>query len=73
MFASDMELYNSTHSSTDSLFCNIQKCVSDVKKWTVHIKLQLNEDKTDALLFNQSRSSDLPDVLKIVVIIVSVV
>ena len=73
MFASDMELYNSTHSSTDSLFCNMQKCVSDVKKWTVHIKLQLNEDKTDALLFNQSRSSDLPDVLKIVVIIVSVV
>ena len=73
MFASDMELYNSTHSSTDSLFCNMQKCVNDVKKWTVHIKLQLNEDKTDALLFNQSRSSDLPDVLKIVVVTVPVV
>ena len=73
MFASDMELYNSTHSSTDSLFCNMQKCVSDVKKWTVHIKLQLNEEKTDALLFNQSRSSDLPDVLKTVVVIVPVV
>ena len=73
MFASDMELYNSTHSSTDSLFCNMQKCVSDVKKWTVHMKLQLNEDKTDALLFNQSKSSDLPDVLKIVVVIVLVI
>ena len=64
MFTDGTGLYNSApRSSTDSLFCNMQKCVSDVKKWTVHIKLQLNEDKTDALLFNQSRSSDLPDVL----------
>ena len=47
MFANDMELYNSTpRSTTDSLrFCSMQNCVSDVQKWTMLNKLQLNEDK----------------------------
>ena len=40
----------------------MQNCVRDVKKWTIHNKLQLNEDKTEALLFDPSKSSDLPDV-----------
>ena len=40
----------------------MQNCVSDVKKWTIHNKLQPNEDKTEALLFDPSKSSDLPDV-----------
>ena len=63
MFADDTKLYNAApHSSTDSLFCSTQNCVSDVKKWTIHNKLQLNEDKTEALLFDPSKSSDLPDV-----------
>ena len=66
MFVDDTELYNSApRSSTDSLFCNMQKCVSNVKKWTIHNKLKLNEDKTEALLFDPSKSSDLPDVLRI--------
>ena len=43
----------------------MQNCVSDVKKWTIHNKLQLNEDKTEAQLFDPSESSDLPDVLRI--------
>ena len=61
MFAEDRKLYSSTpHSTIDSLFCNIHNCVSDVKKWTIHNKLQLNE--REALLFNPSKSSDLPDV-----------
>ena len=65
MFADDTELYNwAPRSSTDSLFCNMQNCVSDVKKWTIHNKLQLNENKTEALLFDPSKSSDLPDVLR---------
>ena len=65
MFADDFELYNSApHSSTDSLVCNMQNCVSDVKKWTIHNKLQLNEDKTEAPLFDPSKSSGLPDVLR---------
>ena len=66
MFAHHTELYDSApRSSTDSLFCNIQNCVSDVKKWTIHNKLQLNEDKTEALLFDPSSFSDLPGVLRI--------
>ena len=61
MFAEDTELYSSTpHSTTDSLFCNMHNCVSDVKKWTIHNKLQLSE--REALLFNPSTSSHLPDV-----------
>ena len=35
----------------------MQNCVSDVKKWTIHNKLQLNENKTEALLFDPSKSS----------------
>ena len=42
-----------------------QNCVSDVKKWTIHNKLQLNKDKTEALLFKPSKSSGLPDVPRI--------
>ena len=65
MFANDMELYNSTpRSTTDSLrFCSMQNCVSDVKRWTIHNRLQLNEDRTEALPCDPSKSSDLPDVL----------
>ena len=43
----------------------MQNCVKDVKKWTIHNKLQLNEDNTEALLFDPSKSSDHPDVLRI--------
>ena len=32
---------------------------------TIHNKLQLNKGKTEALLFNPSKSSDLPNILKI--------
>jgi len=72
MFANDTELYNLTHCFiTDSLVCNIQNCVSNVKKkkkkggppttgW-----MKLNENKTETLLFDLFKSSDLPDVLKI--------
>ena len=37
-----------------TLFCNMQNCASLVKKWTIHINLQLNRDKTEALLFDPS-------------------
>ena len=42
----------------------MQNCVKDVKKWTIHNKLQLNENKTEALLFDPSKSPDLHDVLR---------
>ena len=66
MFADDTELYRSaapTHLA--SLFTDIQSCISDVKEWTFHNKLQLNEDKTEALLLTSSKSSDLPSSLKV--------
>ena len=66
MFADDTELYNAApRASTDSLFCNMQNCVSDVKKWTIHNKFRLNGDYTEALLFDPSKSFDPPDVLRI--------
>ena len=39
---------------------SIQECVSDAKDWIVDNKLQLNEDKTEALLFNSSKLQDAP-------------
>ena len=60
------ELYRSavpTHLA--SLFTDIQSCISDVKEWTFHNKLQLNEDKTEALLLTSSKSSNLPSSLKV--------
>ena len=66
MFVDDTELYNlAPRFSIDSLFCNMENCVIDVQKWTIHNKLQLNEDKTEDLLFDPSKFSDHPDVLTI--------
>ena len=39
--------------------------IADVKLWTIHNKLQLNEDKTEALLNCPSVSADLPLHVKI--------
>ena len=40
------------------LFC-VEKCVSDVKAWMTSNKLQMNEDKTDALLVTAKRIVNL--------------
>eukprot|EP00745_Piridium_sociabile_P020377 TRINITY_DN313_c0_g1_i4.p1 TRINITY_DN313_c0_g1~~TRINITY_DN313_c0_g1_i4.p1 ORF type:complete len:508 (-),score=73.27 TRINITY_DN313_c0_g1_i4:117-1640(-) len=64
MFADDTELYNSANRShSDVLFSTMQSCISDVKAWTLVNKLQLNEDKTEALLIDSSNLSDLPSSL----------
>ena len=47
------------------LFFATCKTVSDIKGWTIYSKLKPNKDKTEALLFGLSKSSDLPDVIKI--------
>ena len=44
---------------------SVLRSVSDVQKWTIHNKLKLNKDKTEAQLFDPFKSSDLPDRLKI--------
>ena len=66
MLADDTELYRSdvpTHFA--SLVTDIQSCMNDVKEWTFHNKLQLNEDKTEALLLTSSKFSDLLSSLKV--------
>ena len=67
MFADDTELYSSgPRDQADALFDDMQSCILDVKEWTVHNKLQLNEDKTEALLLGRSRSpSSLPSSLMV--------
>jgi len=67
VFADDTQLYCSdSHDKVDSLLCNMQSSTVDVKEWTLYNKLQLNEDKTEALLIDCSRSgSSLPTSLMI--------
>ena len=47
-------------SDTYKTVLSIQECVSDIKDRMVDNKLQLNEDKTEALLFNSSKLQDAP-------------
>ena len=45
-----MDLYKSvSRYKIPSLLNAMQRCEADVKLWTIHNKLQLNEDKTEAL------------------------
>ena len=58
-FADDSQLYRSSQpSDIDQTVLSVQNCVSDIKDWMTDNKLELNEDKTEAMLFN---SSKLPD------------
>ena len=47
---------------TTDVIENRKLSLAMLKKWTIRNKLQLNEVKTEALLFDPSKSSDLPDV-----------
>ena len=56
LFAEDTELYTSdTRDDTDSILTAMQTFDSDVKQWTLHNKLQLYEDKTEAFLTDPSK------------------
>ena len=66
MFTDDTELYKSTDDSgIRSLLTALQSCVSDMRDWSMVNKLQLNEDKTEALLLDPSQSVNLPASLQI--------
>ena len=57
----DSQLHRySQPSDTYKTVLSTQECVSDIKDWMVDNKLQLNEDKTEALLFNSSKLQDAP-------------
>ena len=59
--ADDSQLHRSPQpSDTDQTVLSVQECVSDVNDWMIDNKLQLNEDKTEALLFNSSKLQDAP-------------
>ena len=49
----------------DRTVFGVQDCTSGIKDWISDNKLQLNEDKTEALLFNSSELQDPPESLSI--------
>ena len=66
MFADDTEMYKSvSRDKIASLLSAMHRCEADVKLWTIQNKLQLNEDKTEALLIRPSVSAGLPLTLRI--------
>ena len=60
-FADDTQMQKSCPpKDIDSVIAEVQLCVSDVKAWMSANKLQLNDEKTEALLIKSGRTS-LPD------------
>ena len=60
-FADDSQLYISSQpSDIDQTVLSVQNCVFDIKDWMTDNKLELNEDKTEAMLFNSSKLPDAP-------------
>ena len=54
-----------THTDNTHTILSVQDCISDLKDWMTDYKLQLNEDKTEGLLFNSSKLHDPPTSLSI--------
>ena len=66
MFADDTELYKSdSPSEAFTLSRTIEACISDVKVWVVQDKLQLNDDKTEILLFESAPEIDRPSSVRV--------
>ena len=60
-FADDSQLYNSVpREYLRSLISTMQSRVADVKVWMTQNKLQLNNEKTEALLIGPQNSPNLP-------------
>ena len=60
LYADDMQIYKlfDLDDCLSSILC-VEKCVSNVKTWMTSNKLQMNEDKTDALLVTAKRIVNL--------------
>ena len=52
MYADDTQIYKSCRPSeiVDTI-TSIEQCISNVKTWMFHNKLQMNDDKTEDILF----------------------
>ena len=56
--ADDTQLYSSSSlSEISATIHNIEKCICDVKSWMICNKLQMNNDKTEAILIATQRTS----------------
>ena len=65
-FADDSQIHRSCQpSDIDQTVLNVQDCVSDIRYWMIDNKLQPNEDKTEAMLFDSSELHDAPASLSI--------
>ena len=68
MYADDTQIYKSCRPSeiVDTVH-SIEQCISNVKTWMFYNKLQMNDDKIQAILFAQKRlaTEHLPKSLKI--------
>ena len=55
-YADDTQLYdNDSLENIQTLFTRTSKCYSQIKDWMTNNKLQLNDDKTEAILISTSR------------------
>ena len=69
MYADDTQIYKSCNiiDLASAILC-VEKRVSDIKTWMLSNKLQMNEDKTEVLLFIHKRvvkSEPLPEFINI--------
>ena len=68
MYADDTQIYKSCRQSeiVDTIN-SIEQCISNVKTWMFHNKLQMNDDKIEAILFARKglKTEHLPTSIKI--------
>jgi hypothetical protein len=60
-FADDTQLHQSAHiTQVDQLVSSTQNCITELKTWMIHNKLQLNDDKTELLLATPKKLQNHP-------------
>ena len=57
LYADDTQIYSSSSpSEISATIHNMEKCICDVKSWMICNKLQMNHDKTEAILIAAQRT-----------------
>ncbi len=60
MYADDLQLYFPLESDGHTSFANFHKCLTEVKEWLTNNFVQLNEDKSEFIMFgNKMPGNDL--------------
>ena len=69
LYADDTQIYKSSHpAEVEATIQGVERCISDVKSWMTCNKLQMNDDKTEAILITKQRlshSHPLPQTINI--------